>query len=626
MESSAPERKLAAILSADVSGYSLLMGRDEASTVDTLTEYRAVIVSQVERQRGRIVDAKGDAILAEFASVVNAVSCAVEVQRELAERNQRLPIARRMQFRIGVNLGDVIVKDEAIYGDGVNVAARIETLASPGGICISRLVYDYVKNKLPLSYEYLGRKSVKNIAELVEVYRVSEAPPGALPKARTHNVWPRSWRKAVVVSAIALAIGAAVLASVYRLSRPSTSPREGPTLTALDKPSIVILPFDNLSGDPKQNWLSDGLTETLITDLAKLSNLYVIARNSAFTYKGKPVDVRKIGQELGVRYVLEGSVQKTGARIRINAQLNEAATGRHLWAERYDRAASDIFDIQDDITRRIVTELDVTLLEGEQVRVWRRATRSREAYEIALRARDTLNRFTKEDTAQALALNLKALEIDPNFTWAMVGIGYIHITQADAGWSADPMASYEQAIAWGRRAIRIDDALGDAHTVVATALLSLRRHREAMAEFEKALAVGPNDADHLVMIGWGFAQNGRAEEALVLIKRALRLNPFPHEWVYGAQGDALLFANHAEEAIPVHRKCVDRVPDFIWCQFGLTADYVLTGRIPEAQSQAKEILRINPKVTAEENTYVASIGGTRERQNLIEALRKAGLK
>ncbi|MCZ6472307.1 MAG: adenylate/guanylate cyclase domain-containing protein, partial [SAR324 cluster bacterium] len=331
------QRKLTAILCADVVGYSRLMGDDEEATIEILTAYRKVFTSKIKKHRGRVVDAKGDAILAEFAAVTDSVSCAVEIQQGLAERNIKLADNRRMDFRIGVNLGEVMVKGEEIYGDGINVAARLESLAEPGGICISRNVYDQVKNKLKLEYEYLGEQQVKNIAEPVRAYNVNF----------TQSDDDKKVEQPVPISADSLIPG-------------------GISLELPDRPSIAVLAFENMSSDPDQEYFSDGITEDIITDLSKISNLFVIARNASFTYKGRSVNPKQVAGELGVRFVLEGSVRKAGSRVRITAQLIEAATDSHLWAERYDRELEDVFAVQDDITFEIVTALDVKLVKGEQ--------------------------------------------------------------------------------------------------------------------------------------------------------------------------------------------------------------------------------------------------------------------
>ena len=380
------ERKLAAILSADVKGYSRLMGEDEEATIHTLTAYREVMTTLIQRHRGRVVDSPGDNLLAEFASAVDAVRCAVEVQHELRVRNTELPAQRKMEFRIGLNVGDVVVEGEKLYGDGVNIAARLEGLAEPGGICISRTVHDQVENKLVLSYEYLGEQTVKNIAKPVRVWRVRE-PEVAAP-AESTSVLRQAQHERLSDSVTPSSSGQA-------LSQPQSDPYAS-MLTLPDKPSIAVLPFANMSGDPEQEYFSDGITEDLITDLSKLSGLFVIARQSVFTYKGKPVKVQEVSRELGVRYVLEGSVQKAAERVRITAQLVDATTGHHLWAERYDRPFKDIFALQDEITRRIVGALEVKLTPGEHEQVWRRYTDNVEAYDYLLRGWESQQRLTQE--------------------------------------------------------------------------------------------------------------------------------------------------------------------------------------------------------------------------------------
>ncbi|MFQ5990779.1 MAG: copper-binding protein, partial [Candidatus Methylomirabilales bacterium] len=358
------ERKLTAILSADVKGYSRLMGEDEAATVQTLTAYREVMASLIRQHRGRVVDSPGDNLLAEFASVVDAVQCAVEIQRELKARNAKLPDHRKMEFRIGVNVGDVIVEGERIYGDGVNIAARLEGLAEGGGISISWTVYDQIKNKLTLEYESVGEHMVKNIAEPVRVYRVSIEPVGApiVRRERRGGVIssrPRAALAALVVLLL-LGAGAAAIWNVYL--RSSSAPVEVASGEKMafplpEKPSIAVLPFVNMSEDPEQEHFADGLTEDMITDLSNLEDLIVVARNSVFTYKGRPIKVQRVAKELGVRYVLEGSVRKVGDRVRITTQLVDATTGHHLWADRFDREVKDVFALQDEITKKVVQTL-----------------------------------------------------------------------------------------------------------------------------------------------------------------------------------------------------------------------------------------------------------------------------
>jgi TolB-like protein/class 3 adenylate cyclase len=366
------KRKLTAILSADVVGYSRLMENNEEATIKSINAYRKSISTLVEQHRGRVVDSPGDNVLAEFSSVVDAVKCAVEIQKELSECNAELPENRRMLFRIGVNLGDVVEEDHRIYGDGVNIAARLESLAEAGGICISRTAYGQIKNKLTLGYEYLGEHSVKNISEPVHVYKVlmdADAAGKVIGEKRFLGRFSRRTAMAAIIILVIVA-GGLIGWNIYLQQSKKVEPAsmEKMAYPLPDKPSIAVLAFNNLSGDPAQEYFNDGISEDIITALSKIPKMFVIARNSSFTYKGKPVKVQQVAEELGVRYVLEGSVRKTGEKVRINAQLIDAQTGRHLWAEKYDRELKDILALQDEITKSIITELQVKLTEGEQAR------------------------------------------------------------------------------------------------------------------------------------------------------------------------------------------------------------------------------------------------------------------
>src|SRR2546426_1911230 len=417
------ERKLTAILSADVKGYSRLMDEDEEATLHILTAYREVTDFLIHQHRGRIVGTAGDSVLAEFASVVDAVRCAVEIQQQLKARNADLPAHRRMEFRIGINLGDVMVEGEQIYGDGVNVAARLQGLADAGGISISGTSYDQVENKLALTYEYLGEQAVKNIAKPVRMYRVlieSELAAAASKSVLRQAQHERSEKRRVGTAHLAraalvvvgLLIGGGIVTFLYpslptlitRHSSLVTQEAQPPLLPLPDKPSIVVLPFVNMSGDPKQEYFSDGLTEDLTTELSKLSGLFVIARNSAFTYKGKAVKVQEVSKELGVRYALEGSVRKADSQVRITAQLIDATTGGHVWSERYDRPLHDLFALQDEIVQQIVTTLQLQLTLAEQGVLTHKGTDNLEAYDAYLRGVEAYLRRTQEANAQARQL------------------------------------------------------------------------------------------------------------------------------------------------------------------------------------------------------------------------------
>ena len=410
------KRKLAAILSADVEGYSRLVAEDETATIHTLTSYKEALAVLIKQYRGRVVDAPGDNLLAEFISVVDAVQCAVKIQYELAERNKELPKDRKMVVRIGVNLGDVVEENDRIYGDGVNIAARLESISEGGGVCISRAPYDQVKDKLPYEYSYEGEQIGKNIKEPLRVYKV-------------------------------------VIDSDTKGGEVSDSD----PLKLPDKPSIAVLPFDNLSGDPNQEYLVDGITEQIITGLSMMPYIFVIARNSSFTYKGQPVKVQQVAQEMGVQYVLEGSVQQSGNRIRVTAQLIDALSGKHVWSERYDRMLEDIFAVQDEIMMSIMQAMEVSLagigaFENQPI------SKSVEAYLKLLKGLELVFRWTKDDNLMARKLYQEAIDIDPEYGSAYAQVGWTYVWGAFRGWSDDPDGALVKAGELGKKAISLGNA------------------------------------------------------------------------------------------------------------------------------------------------------------------------
>jgi len=492
-------RKLAAILHADVKGYSRLMGADEVGTLRTLTAYRSLMEARIAQHNGRIVGTAGDGFLVEFASVVDAVQCAVDIQTVLTAENAQLPSDKRMEFRIGINLGDVMVDGEQIYGDGVNIAARLESLAEAGGICISGTVHEHVRNKLTLTYEDLGEQMVKHIAEPVRVYRVrweevekqkaekvvsrqlsvvSPQPPAPNPQP------PRQSRIALIIIGLLIAVGALAFPFLSSLITQEAQP----PLSLPDKPSIAVLPFENMSNDPAQEYFSDGLTEDLTSALSKISSLFVIARNSAFTYKGKAVKVQDVSKELGVRYVLEGSVRKADNQVRITAQLIDATTGGHLWSERYDRPLQDIFALQDEVVRKIVTTLKLQLTLQEQGILVRKTTDNLEAYDDYLRGREHFNRFTQEANAQARQLFEQALELDPQYAEAYAFLGWTYFREWSFQWSQDVQA-LDQALALTQKAVALDDSLAQAHVTLGAVYLWKKQYDQAIAEAERAIAL-----------------------------------------------------------------------------------------------------------------------------------------
>jgi adenylate cyclase len=548
------ERKLAAIMSADVEGYSRLMGDDEAATVRTVTQYRQVIAAAVAHHGGRVVDAPGDNVLAEFASVVGAVQSAVDIQRELRALNVALPRPRQMWFRMGINLGDVIVEGERLYGDGVNIAARLEGLAEGGGICLSGTAYDQIEGKLPFACEFLGEQTVKNIARPVRVYRLRLEPGPSMPAPA------KSANRGLLMGGIGILSIAMLL--VAWAGWHWLRPPESAGLPLPDRPSLAVLPFANLSKDPTQEYFSDGVTEDLITGLSKVSGLFVIARNSVFTYKGTPVKVREVGRDLGVRYVLEGGVQRAGSRVRITAQLVDATTGYHIWAERYDREVNDIFALQDEVTQHIVRAMAVKLTEAEKARPGRAPTGVLEAYDLVLRGHEERKRATREGNAEARRLFVKALDLDPDYAAAYAGLSWTHLQSWQFLWSAD-RESLERARELAERAMALDSTLVDAYHLLGQIYLWRKEHDRAIAQAERAVAVAPNDADSYETLAEILGWSGRAEESIRVIRHAMRLNPrYPYFYLW-TLGHALYLTERRQEALETFGKIVQLNPNFV---------------------------------------------------------------
>ncbi len=511
MEQAGVQRKLTAILAADVAGYSRLMGADEAGTHTRLTAYREAIDGVIAAHRGRVVGTAGDSLLAEFASVVDAVACAVAVQHEIAAKNAGLPDDRVMAFRIGVNLGDVIVDGDDIYGDGVNVAARLEALAEPGGVCISGDAYRQVKGKLDAAFQDMGERKVKNIAEPVRVYRVRIAEP------------------------------------VSR-SMPSASD----ALPLPDKPSIAVLPFTNMSGDPEQEYFSDGITEDIITELSRFPTLFVIARNSSFTYKGQAAKVQDIGTELGVQYVVEGSVRKAGNRVRVTAQLVETASGKHLWAERYDRDLEDIFAVQDEVARTVVSTVAGRLEDVGAERARRKPPGNLAAYDYLLRAYQHVNRWSRTDIAAARSSLEKAIELDADSARAHAFLGLSYVL--DWIWGTAGDEALDRAFASAQRAMALDDDDGWSHLLFGHVYTRRGQPEIALNYMEKAAALNPNDPSAVALKGFVLELMGRHVEAVDWVEKAMRLDPFHPDWMFELLAFALYSSRRYEEAIAALKK------------------------------------------------------------------------
>ncbi len=616
-------RKLTAILSADVKGYSRLMGEDEETTVRTITAHRAVITAVILKDRGRVVDAPGDNILAEFVSVVDAVQSAVEIQEVIRAKNAELPENHRMEFRIGINLGDVIQEGERIYGDGVNIAARVEGLAEGGGICISGSAYEQIENKLALGYEYIGKHTVKNIVKPIRVYKVPVGPETVVKVTDKKRVAPKRRQSVALSVVIALLLAAGGVALWKSSQRKVSPPAEIASVEKMafplpDKPSIAVLPFDNLSEDPKQAYFSDGITEEIIAALSSVPKLFVISRNSTFTYKGKPVKVQQVSEELGVRYVLEGSVRKAGDKIRITAQLIDAFSGHHLWAKSYDRNLSDIFAVQDEITKNIIMAMQIRLTEGEQVRAAAKGTKSLEAYLKYLQANEYLNRLNIESNALARQLAEEAIALDPEYAWPYYALARALLIDVWVDTRKSPEQILTEAKQLLQNAIALDDTYAEAYGLLGYVYSLARQHDKAVPLGERAVALNPNSAESHYRLGKILTFAYRHEESISEYKKAIRLNPIPPDMYLWSIGLSYAFTGQYDEAIAWCEKAIRQAPNSLFAHIMMAVVYSWSGRDEEARIEAAELLRINPRFSLEKLAERAD-------PKIISALRKAGL-
>jgi adenylate cyclase len=627
------KRKLAAILSADVKGYSRLMGEDEVSTIRTLNIYKEVMGNLIQHHHGRVVDAPGDNVLAEFASVVGAVQCAVEIQKELKTRNAELPENRRMEFRIGVNLGDVIEDGEQILGDGVNIAARLESLSEAGGICISGTAFDHVRNKLSFGYEYLGEQTVKNIALPVRVYKVLMEPEAAGKVIGEKKPKPEKWgwRAIAVVAVVVLVAGGLIWNFFLRGPQIERARMDKMAFPLPDKPSIAVLPFANMSGSPEQEYFCDGITDQIITSLSLIPNLFVIARNSTFVYKGKAVKVQKVAEEMGVRYVLEGSVQRSEGRVRILVQLIDAIKGVHLWSERYDRDLKDLFVLQDEIAKQIMTALQVKLTEGEYASGIAESTSNLKALECYWRAAEHFFRFAKEDNAAARQWAQKAVELDPKFAGGWAQLGWTYLWDVNFSWSQSPVQSMERALECAQKAIGLSDSCAKAYGLMGYINLLNRKFDEAIQNGEKAVRINPNDPIMLSILAAIMHYNGKFDESISLVKNAMRLCPYyPAIFLTGLSMSYFL-AGRYEEALAAGKLMLARARKGEFSPFmahmSLAEAYIGLGQDQKARAHAEEMLKINPNYSlAGEQKRMYYYRDPAHADRHIDALRRAGLK
>jgi len=575
------QRRLAAILSADVVGYSRLMGMDEAGTLSRLNALRRELIDPtIAAHSGRIVKLMGDGALVEFASAVDAVTCAIEIQRQLRERDTSDSDADPIRFRIGINVGDIIIEGEDILGDGVNIAARIEGTAEPGGISVSEDAWRQVQGKVAANFVDAGEQNLKNIARPVRVYRLD-------------------------------------------LAKKAASPR--PTLALPDKPSVAVLAFNNMSGDPEQEYFSDGITEDIITDLSKLSELHVIARNSTFTYKGKPVDVKQVGRDLGVRYVLEGSVRKAGNRVRVTGQLIDAESGSHIWADRFDRDLTDIFAVQDELTREIISALKVKLTTEKKDRLGRKGAIDVEAYNLFLRGREQAWLTTKSGNIEARNLLGRAVTINPEFAAAHAFIGFTHVIDSANGWAEIPERSLQTGLEIAERAVQIDETEPHGHYAVAVALLFHRQLDRALAEARRSVALAPNFAQGHQTIARLLTFTGDANGAISTLDAYMRLDPLYPELSLHFLAEARFSLGQFDEAVTALKRRLERNPDSATSYALLASCYGHLSRIAESRAAWAEVMRISPSFSIERQRRILPFKNPDDFERRVEGLRLAGL-
>jgi TolB-like protein/class 3 adenylate cyclase len=631
------KRKLTAILNADVEGYSRLMRENEETTIRTLTTYRGAMATLIQKYRGRVVDSPGDNLLAEFASVVDAVQCAVEIQRELAERNAELPAENKMAFRIGVNLGDVVEEDGRIYGDGVNIAARLESVCEGGGICISRTAFEHIEHKLDLEFEDLGDHEVKNITKPVRVYRVLSYPGAAAHRVvKAKRALQMKWRKSAMALAVLLVIGAGAVAVWNFFLRPSP-PLEPASVEKMafplpDKPSIAVMPFVNMSGDPKQEYFSDGITEDLITDISKISGLFVIARNSVFTYKGRPVKIRQIAEELGVHYVLEGSVRREEHLVRINAQLIDATTGWHLWAERYDGKMDNVFALQNSIAQKIVSALKVKLTLDAEKQLASKDTKSIGAYDAFLRGWTHYRQHTPEDFAMAVTYLKEAVKQDPEYSRAYAALALVYWEGAYYHRWKYLKVSYSEAILkvkdYLKEAMKVPTPL--AHSVASQIHKREGRYQEAITEAAHAISLDSSDPVGYRAMADALIWSGNPIQSAEFIQKAIRLDPHNSSDYLDLLGMAQFNMEQFDKAAISLEQYVKLNSDAEWSYLWLAATYGHLGRQQEAKSainsfnERMEKLAWNYMSTLQ-GVEVLSLNDLKDEERLREGLRIAGV-
>jgi len=621
----AARRRLTTILSADVCGYSRLIAADEEGTLAALRDHRLQLIDpKIAEFGGRIANTAGDSLLIEFPSVVGALRFAIAMQKGIADRNTGVPRDSRVAFRIGVNLGDVVEQDGDLLGAGVNVAARLEGIAEPGGILLSGAAFEQVRGRVECGFTDLGAKALKNIPDPVHVYAVDLGGKKGMPPTAAVRQRLPPWI-GLALAALVFVAGAALWWMVPWSGRFEASHPQTVAATA-ERPAIAVLPFDNMSNDPDQEYFADGMTDDLITDLSKISALMVIARNSVFAYKGRTATAAEVARELGVRYVLEGSVRKSGGRVRINSQLIDTTSGAEIWADRFDREIGDIFSLQDDVTKQIVMALALRLTGDDKHRLdIATPSTAPEVYDLYLRGIDALRQFTPESIATARAYFFRALAIDPDFARAYATLAFTYSAAGIFFSERETDEAIAHAIRYAGKALELDSRLPQGHFAMAIAYLRQRRHDEALAAAKEAVRLDPNYADGYVAYANILVFMGRGNEAEELVNKAMGLNPRYSAAYIDILGRARFVIGRYDQAIETFQECVRRNAAALTCHIFLAATYAAAGQIDNAKWEVAEIVTLAPDFTLATDTTAAQFAKPEDRIRLRSALRQAGI-
>ena len=624
MENSIIERKLVAILAADAVGYSLMMSEHEEATLDHLHACQEIFQEKIQAHDGRVFGGAGDSIIAEFQSSVKAVRCAIAIQESLEIRNNNISEDEIMLFRIGINVGDVIVDHYNLMGDGVNVAARLESLADPGGICISADVYHQIRNKLELQFESLGKHKLKNIPEPLEVYRPVMETSGvgtAQRKSKTTKI--RTW------TSVAGAIGILALAVVAWLLMPpdsgTTTATQPSDQDRKDKPSIVVLPFENLGDDSKQKYLADGITEDIITDLSRLSNLLVIASNTSFTYKGRQVTPEEVGGDLNVEFVLKGSIRQLGNTVRLNAQLVNTKTGFNVWAQRYDRKLTEVFTVQDEVTQSIVESLAIKLTNQEKNRLAQKATNNIVAYDLFQEGQRISKIRTRESHEQAREVYRKVIELDPGFSRPYGALAYNLAFSFLRGWTDTPQETLDRSLELAKKAVSLDDSIPQTYWALGYAYLIRKEYDNAEKAVAQAINISPSYADGYALLALISNNTGQPERAIELINKGMRLNPY-YTWQYLYNlGRAYYTLGDYDAAIDALERAQDRNENVARIKLYLAASYVKATRQDDAEWMVDQLLTLDPHISISHMEKTIPITNPEHKNAYLEDLRKAGI-